>query len=72
MTNFTKQNKKKKKQQHFFGIKLLYANIQWVYNVSAKYWIVSAQAVVQVEFPAYALSKHMSFKIAKLDKQSFC
>ena len=31
-----------------------------------KYWIVSAQAVVQVEFPAYALSIHMSYKIAKL------
>ena len=28
--------------------------------------IVSAQAVVQVEFPAYALSIHMSYKIAKL------
>ena len=28
-----------------------------------------AQAVVQVEFPAYALSVHISYKIAKLDKQ---
>ena len=34
--------------------------------------IVSAQAVVHVEFPAYALSIHMSYKIAKLDKQPFC
>ena len=36
------------------------------------YWIVSAQAVVQVEFPAYVLSIHMSYKIAKLDTQPFC
>ena len=41
-----------KKKQHFFGIKLLYAIVQWVYIVYAKYRIVSAQAVVQVEFPA--------------------
>ena len=30
-----------------------------------------AQAVVQVEFPAYAPSIYMSYKIAKLDKQPF-
>ena len=28
--------------------------------------------MVQVELPAYALSIHMSYKIAKLDKQPFC
>ena len=28
------------------------------YTVYAKYRIVSAKAVVQVDFPAYALSKH--------------
>ena len=33
----------------------------------------SAQSLVQVEFPAYALSIHMSYKIAiKRDKQLFC
>ena len=55
-----------------FGIKLLHANVQWVYSVQAKNWIVVAQAVVQVEFPAYALSIHMSYKIAMLDLQPFC
>ena len=30
------------------------------------------QAVVQAEFTAYALSIHMSYKIAKLDKQPLC
>ena len=59
-------------QKTFFGIKLLHANVQWVYIVSAKYWTASPQAVVQVEFPTYALSIHMSYKIAKLDKQPFC
>ena len=34
--------------------------------------LLSAQAVVQVEFPTYALSIHMSHKTAKLDKQPFC
>ena len=34
--------------------------------------IVLAQAVVQVEFPTYAPSIHMSYKTAKLDKQPFC
>ena len=29
---------------------------------------MSAQAVVQAELPANALSTHMSYKIAKLDK----
>ena len=28
--------------------------------------------MVQVEFPTYALSIHMSYKIAKLGKQPFC
>ena len=39
-----------------------------MYIVYAKYWTVSAQAVVQVEFPIYVLSIHMPHKIAKLDK----
>ena len=40
--------------------------------MKAKYQIVSAKAVIQVEFPAYALSMHMSFRMAKFDKQPFC
>ena len=67
MANFTKLFFCKKK---ILGIKLLNANVQWVYSVLAKYWIVLAQAVVQVEFPTYALSIHMSYKIAKLCIQS--
>ena len=30
------------------------------------------KAVVQVDFPAYAQSMHMSYKMAKFDKQTFC
>ena len=37
----------------------------------AKYQIVAAKAVVQAAFPAYALSMHMSNKMAKFDKQPF-
>ena len=37
----------------------------------AKYQIVLAKAVIQVEFPAYALSMHMSYKMVKFDKQPF-
>ena len=42
----------------FFGIKLLHANVQCVYIMQAKYQIVSAKAVVQVDFLTYALSIH--------------
>ena len=28
--------------------------------------------MLQVEFPAYALCMHMSYKMAKFDKQPFC
>ena len=28
--------------------------------------------MIQVDFPAYALSMYMSYKVAKCDKQPFC
>ena len=34
------------------------ANVQYVYIVYAKYQNVSVKAVVQVDFPIYALSMH--------------
>ena len=39
--------------------------------MQAKYRFVSATAVIQVEFPVYALCMHMSYKMAKFDKQPF-
>ena len=42
-------------QNYFYGIKLLHANVQFVYIVYAKYQNVSVKAVEQVEFPVYAL-----------------
>ena len=40
----------------FYGIKLLHANVQCVYNVYAKYQTVSVKAVVVVDFLTHALS----------------
>ena len=45
-------------KNYYFGIKLLHTNVQCVYIVWAKYQIVSAKAVVRVDFPTYALSMH--------------
>ena len=42
-------------KKYFYGIKLLHANVQWVYIVYTKYQDVSVNAVEQVEFPVYAL-----------------
>ena len=42
----------------FYGIKLLYANVQCVYIVYAKYQNVSVKTMVRVDFLAYALSMH--------------
>ena len=39
----------------FFGITLLHANVQCVFIEDAKYKNVSVKAVVQVDFPIYAL-----------------
>ena len=36
----------------YFGIKLFHSNVQCVYIAYVKYQIVSAKAVVQVDFPA--------------------
>ena len=45
-------------QKLFFGIKLLPANVQFVYIMSAKYQIASVKAPVQVSFPEHVLSEH--------------
>ena len=47
-----------------FGIGLLHANVFIMYT---KYQIVSAKAVLQVDFPAYTLSmlKHNPLRITK-------
>ena len=42
----------------FLHKKLLHTNVQCVSIVEAKYQIVLAKAVVQVDFPAYSLSMH--------------
>ena len=42
-------------KKYFYGIKLLQANVQYVYIVYTKYQDVSVKAVEQVEFPVYAL-----------------
>ena len=42
----------------YFGIKLLHTNVQYVYIKLAEYQIVSAKAVVLVDFPACALFMH--------------
>ena len=42
----------------FFGIILLHANVQCVYIVYVKYQMGSVKAVVQIDFPMHALSKH--------------
>ena len=47
-----------KKKQPYFSIKLLYANVQCVYIVYAKYMyqMASVKALVQVDFPVHVLS----------------
>ena len=42
-------------KKYFYGIKLLYANVQCVYIVYTKYQDVSVKAVEQDEFPVHAL-----------------
>ena len=42
----------------FFGIKLLHANVQCVYNMQSKYQMASLKALVQIDFPVHALSEH--------------
>ena len=45
-------------QKVFYGIKLLYTNVQCVHILYTKYQDVSVIPVEQVEFPVYALSMH--------------
>ena len=42
-------------KKYFYAIKLLRANVQYVYIVYTKYQDVSVKAVEQVEFPVHAL-----------------
>ena len=42
-------------KKYFYAIKLLRANVQFVYIVYTKYQDVSVKAVEQVEFPVHAL-----------------
>ena len=45
-------------KKHFYGIKLLHANVECVYIVYAKYQMASVKALVQVDFPVHVLSEH--------------
>ena len=45
-------------KKHFYGIKLLHANVQCVYIVYAKYQMASVKTLVQVDFPVHVLSEH--------------
>ena len=51
-------------QKHFFLASNFFMQM-FNESILCRHWIVSAQAVVQAEFPAYALSIHMSYKIAQ-------
>ena len=44
---------------NFFLTKLLYAYVQWVYIVEAKYQVATSKAVVGVDRPMKALSMHI-------------
>ena len=43
-------------KKYFYDIKLLHANVQYVYSLYAKYQTLSVKAVVGIEFLAHALS----------------
>ena len=45
-------------KKYFYGIKLLHANVQYVYIVYAKYQMASVKALVQDDFPVHVLSEH--------------
>ena len=45
-------------KKYFYGIKLLHADVQYVYIVYAKYQMASVKAWVQVDFPVHVLSTH--------------
>ena len=61
-------------------MKLLHVHAQYIFIGYAKYQKASVKALVQVDFPVYALSKHKQNpylkanrkKMAKFTKPSFC
>ena len=57
-------------QKHFFGITLLHAHAQYIYIVNAKYQKPSVKALVQIDFPVYALAKSL-FKSKQEKNGSF-
>ena len=63
-------------KNYFFQTKLLYAYVQYVYIVAAKYQIAPSKAVVGVDLPIKALSciykSHISEKLSKFSQLSFC
>ena len=58
-------------KKYFYGIKLLHANVQCVYNVYAKYQMASIKALVQVAFPVYALSSTIQNYKGQLFQQNW-
>ena len=55
---------------------LLHAHAQYIYTVNAKYQKPSIKALVQVDFPVYALAKSLfkskQEKMAQFTKLLFC
>ena len=67
MAKFEKQIITKK---FFFGMTLLHAHAQYIFIVNAKYQKPSVQALIQVDFPVYALAKSL-FKSKQEKNGSF-
>ena len=44
-------------QKYFFSMKLLHAHAQYIFIVCAKYQKASVKALIQIDFPMYALYK---------------
>ena len=49
-------------KRYFFCMTLLHAHSQYICIVYAKYQLASVKALVQVDFPVYALSKQKQNK----------
>ena len=47
----------------------LHAHAQYIYTVCAKYQAASVKALVQADFPVYALSKHKQNPYLKANKK---
>ena len=76
MAKFDKQSFS---QKYFFfmhmlsiSIIFLHAHAQCIYIVSAKYQKASVKALVQVDFPVYALSKHKQNSYLKATSSCKC